>query len=153
MTDALVSVYVRPEGMYITASDRTTVGLWVESDDWEFVQTDEPARIGEAILRRLEHPPRMVAHPGRDKFSTARDETIAPLVDLAGVRTWKAFAASMTLVQVDRGTATTVTPMRRDGRGFSPAVPGGEQLQERDPQAIGLAVLRAAAQEKPEGRW
>ena len=144
MRDALIAVYVRPEGAYINASDRTTVGVWVGSGNWEFVPTDEPERIGEVILRHAEAPPRVVRHPRRNKFSTLWAEKTAPLLNLAGVKTWKAFAAAASLVHVECGDATTVTPMRRDGRGFSSLADARVQVHELDAEIIGVAVLRAA---------
>lgn len=149
MTEALISAYVRPEGAYITASDRTTAGVWTESGDWEFVPMDEPGHIGEAILRRLAVVPRVVPHPRRDEFSTIHARTIGPLLTLAGVKTWKAFTASVTLVHIQRHDATTVTPMRRDGRGFSPVPEGRERIVELVPEAVGLAVLKAAVRGGP----
>lgn len=136
--------YVRPEGAYITASDRTTVGVWMESNEWEFVRIDEQEQIGAAILRRLASAPRIVRHPERNEFSTLRSEAIAPLLDLAVVKTWKAFIAPAVLVDVQRGDAITVTPMRRDGRGFSALVDAREELRDGDAKVVGLAVLRAA---------
>jgi hypothetical protein len=144
MTDALVSAYVRPEGAYITASDRTTVGVWMESADWEYVQTDRPEDLGEAVLRRLQDAPRIVRHPDRDEFSALRSGTIAPLLRLASVKSWKAFVSRAVLVDVRRGDAITVSPMRRDGRGFSPLAESSEVLDNEDRVVIGGAVLRAA---------
>ena len=139
-----MSVYVRPEGVYITSSDRTTVGVWMESGNWEFLPSDEPEGVGAAVIRHLKRPPRVVRHPERDEFSTLRSEVIAPLLALAGVRTWKAFITPSTLIDVQGGDGVTVTPMRRDGRGFSPLPNARENLDDADPEALGLAVFNAA---------
>ena len=144
MTDAIVSAYVRPEGAYITASDRTTVGVWMESAHWEFVQTDRPEEVGEAVLRRLNDAPRIVRHPERDEFSVLRSGIVAPLLRLASVTSWKTFVSGAVLVDVRRGDAVTVSPMRRDGRGFSPLAESSEALDDSDAVRIGGAVLRAA---------
>jgi hypothetical protein len=144
MADALVSVYVRPEGAYITSSDRTTVGVWMESGDWEFLPGDEPERVGAAVIRRLKRAPRLVRLPERDEFSTLRSEVIAPLLALAAVRSWKAFITPATLIDIQGGDAVTVTPMRRDGRGFSPLLTAREDLSKADAEALGRAVFKAA---------
>ena len=144
MAAALVSVYVRPEGAYVTVSDRTTAGVWIEAVDWEFVLTDSPEVLGEVILRRLQVPPRTVRHPGRDEFSTLRAEVIAPLLVIAGVKSWRAFISEAVLVDVRRSDVFTVSPMRRNGRGFSALVEAREELIDADAANIGGAVLRAA---------
>jgi hypothetical protein len=141
MPDALVSVYVRPEGAYITPSDRTSVGVWMESDRWEFVPVDEPSQIGEVIAQLLRVEPRVVPHPQRNEFSALRAAVIAPVLSRAKVRSWTAFASSASLVHVD---PTSVTPMRRDGRGYSAVSDGRRQLEGLEEDAIGLAVLSAA---------
>lgn len=148
MSDALVSAYVRPEGVYITPSDRTSVGVWIESDRWEFVRDAEPKQVGEVTLRLLGIAPRVVPHPQRNEFTTLRSAVIARVLNLAKARSWSAFAASASLVHID---STSVTPMRRDGRGYSPVGAGRQQLDGLDAHAVGRAVLHAAeVAERPD---
>jgi hypothetical protein len=146
MTDSLVSIYVRSEGYYLTSSGRTTIGLWMESDEWEFVPRGSASALGSAVVRRLSKASPILRHPERDEFSSLRAQTVAPLLKLAGVRTWKSFIANATLVHVEGMTPVVVMPMRRDGRrvdAFVPVPEARQELSNFDDASMGEAVTTA----------
>jgi hypothetical protein len=146
VADALAAVYVRPDGYFVTSSDRTTVGLWMESGNWELVTTGLPTDIGVAVLRHLESSRLDVRHPGRHEFTGLRAERVKPLLSLAGVRTWRAFVISAILIQVERRDAIHVMSMKRDGRkidGFTQIVGADIRLDDPSPYELGVAVVEA----------
>ena len=146
VVDALTAVYVRPNGFYLTSSDRTTAGLWMETGNWDLVTTGLPTDIGVAVLRHLESSRLDVRHPGRHDFTVLRAERVKPLLRLAGVRTWRAFVISAILIQVERRDAIHVISMKRDGRkidGFTQIAGADIRLDKPSPYELGVAVVEA----------
>ncbi len=146
-----VSIYFRPEGTYISPSDRTTAGLWIGNAEVTKIGELDPNEIGGAVIRGLKTSKLDVPHPGRDEWSAQRRRSLGPIVKLAGLRSWRAFIKAANLVEVwSDGASIVVTAMQRDLRRldvFYPSKDIPEQaipMSDASPERIGLAAISVA---------
>ena len=144
MKSALLSVYIRPDRIYLNVSDRATTGVWISSDRWDVLPSMAPPQaIGEATLRLAETSAEGVKHPDRHDNSYWK-ASIAPVMKMAKVRSWTAFTSASSFVQVRLGDVVTICPMRRDGAGFSGVLDRQITLDTVSETLIGSAVLDAS---------
>jgi hypothetical protein len=139
-----VTLYVRPEGLYVASNDRTTTGLWIGSGLVEIVQRDDTEAVGRSILGSLDSSVLDVAHPAQDEWSAQRKRSLDPILKLARVRSWRAFISAATTVGISRkGAQVMVTPDRRDERRadvFYPVAETSVTLDNPTPHELGAVV-------------
>jgi hypothetical protein len=137
------TVYLRSGVIYMHASSKTTAGVWIFAPPClrvELASTDR--ELGQEVARTLEGSQSGIAHPRQ------WGGLIEPLLQLANVKTWNAFARRASCVNVDlEASRISVVPMRNLGpdEGFlamtgSALVVDSEQLEEvgaRVRQALG----------------
>ena len=110
-----VSVYLRSDAYYLARSVQTTTGLWTLAGETSTtVATDSPLDLGEALLTITRRPAEVIPHPNQDEWSRHRQRSLGPILSQARVRSWRAFEAGSTLVQVSRiGDEFQLTRMKR----------------------------------------
>ena len=140
-----VSIYARRGSCFVAADDQTTDGVWIGSGRVATVDDADRFGLGEAVVKALGHSRTGVPHPRRDQWSVQRQRSLGPLMDAAGVRSWRSFVLSARLVTVDasRGLATVVGWNRDTSR---PEVFTPDQARElrdvpTEPAALGDAVV------------
>ena len=158
MAASLVHVYVRPEAAYVTHSDRTTVGLWMEAEHWERVALEPSDALGAIVSRHLHVAPNVLDHPARGEFAARRAAVIAPLLRLAEERSWTGFLRSASLVSVEGGAPVRVTPMQRDGSrtdAFVPVTVASVLLDGADDETLGRTVMQSGRRvaTRESDRW
>jgi hypothetical protein len=75
---ALATIYRRSGSFFITSSDRTTEGVWVQSGSAERVDGDDPEAIGSALLRQLDRSTVDVRHPRQGRVDSPAAEEPRP---------------------------------------------------------------------------
>jgi len=103
--------YGREDKIYLYGSSRTTTGLWLLSEPVLSVPRQDVVKLSQAIRDTLENSKQNIPHP-----KTWDKDLFKPVLQLAGVKTWNAFARSAKNVRIehDRGEVRFV-PMRSDG--------------------------------------
>lgn len=149
MSEASLSIYRRPEGYYLVVSAQTTAGIWqhcAEPPDL-LGATAEAVDIGDLALRRLAKPRSPIPHPQRDQWTDVRRASLTPIMRSAKLRSWKAFTATATLVDVHRTdldfTVTPMAPPAGPQEGFEPDVDRERMLQEPTADSLGTAIVQA----------
>lgn len=109
------TIYSRAnDGVYLHASAYTDTGLLLAIAPFERLSFDElDRRIWAEVLFLLDRPGGVVPHP-------ADWNQLAPLYELANCRDWSNFVRGTRCCVVEvEDREIRVTPMIRDGRGFS----------------------------------
>jgi hypothetical protein len=135
----------RRDGWYLHAISKTTIGVGMETPPrikLDLKATE--AALGEAVLEALSGSKVGVPHPSREEM-----EEFLPMLDLAGVKTWAAFARHASNVQISADADWLIfEPWKNAGAkgGFIPF--SGEKVRVRadaPTAAIGEALKKAMA--------
>ncbi len=140
------SVYKRSDGWYFHADSTTTVGVGIGTPPNIKLRNDaSDEALGRAVLEALAGSKEGVPHPTPKEG----EKLFKPMLDLAGVKTWAAFAKNASSVDIrvdDQGL--NIEPWKNEGAkmGFVP-IPG---VSVRTPLAssaseIGVALKKAIA--------
>ena len=149
-----MTIYARPDGLYVASSDQTTDGLWIESVRVEFVVPDSSSAIGGVVGRLLDGSRVGVRHPRQDEWTAKRAVASKPLLALARVRSWTAFLQRTAVVGVHRNRDTDVTPYRQSDRprnSFEQIVGSCTRLTAPSDDELGVAVIAAVAVARASG--
>src|SRR5260370_31531114 len=133
------TAYKRGDRIFLHASSKTTAGVWMLTPSVLAPDQGDPAYLGRAILDALEGSEEGIAHPNswRGIFD--------PLLQLAGVKSWDAFAKSARCVEIEFGTnRVSFLPTKNLGAkdGFEP-LPARVESSSPEPEALGAALLSA----------
>ena len=96
------TIYERGGVLYLHSQSRTTAGVWILSAPAFAVGKEYPDEVGRAICECLTASHENVPHP------TSFARLFDPVLELAGVRTWRAFAKSAKCVEVETSDDATV---------------------------------------------
>jgi len=90
------TVYQRANGLIIHPSSQTTEGVWVAASPCVCIPDSAPdCEVGSAVRRALEASSVGVPHP--EEFHAVTEQ----ILRVAGVATWRAFAASTRCVEIE----------------------------------------------------
>jgi hypothetical protein len=116
------TIYQRQGSFFVHASSRTTEGVWILDNPCLKVEAQASDDVlGTAIRTALDGSRSGVLHP------RVWTSVLDPLLKLAGVRSWGAFAKVAKCVEIEEeGAAVHLVPMREVGldEGFAPEPAG-----------------------------
>ena len=113
----MATAYMRGERIFLHASCKTTVGVWILCRPVYALNQDDRGDLGSAILDALDGSQENVPHP------TVWKGLFDPILQLAHVKSWNAFAKSAKCVEIEFGTnRVSFLPTRNLGPkdGFEP---------------------------------
>jgi hypothetical protein len=139
-------VYLRSNGWFLHAISKTTDGVGIEAPPRIKLGSDAPPHdIGHAAMEALNGSTQDIPHPSVAEL----ERGFKPMLDLAGVKTWDAFAkhASSVSIRTDpQSECLIVEPWENAGakRGFV-QIPGKRVRVRMDasPEDIGEAIKKA----------
>jgi hypothetical protein len=140
------SIFKRRDGWYLEAISKTSVGVGLSTPPYLKLPNDvDPKSLGEATLQAMEGSRMGIPHPTMDEF----ENEPWPMLELAGVKTWAAFARRAANAGVTKhGDWLAIEPWRNAGAkmGFEP-IPGVSFRVRADAPAreIGEAVRKTIA--------
>lgn len=132
-------IYVRKNEVIVHSYSQTTSGAWIASEPFIRIPRDPaPNEPGEAIRKALAASDAGVDHP------TEFGELLRPAYELAGVKSWSAFArgAQYCVVRETDGSIS-IEPHRRERSGFNVCLDRAKEVmgEELDDDALGVAVV------------
>jgi len=133
------TAYKREDRIFLHASSRTTAGVWILTAPVLAPDRDDRAHLGSAVLHALEGSQEGIEHP------TSWKGIIDPVLQLAGVKSWDAFAKSARCVEIKFGTnRVSFLPTKNLGAkdGFEP-LSAQIKSSSSEPEALGAALLSA----------
>jgi CDI immunity protein len=101
-----------PVAWYISAASQTTTGIWIGNEpQFKLPVALTSESLGLAIEKALDASGKVIPHPAE-----WTKEIYQPMLDLAGVESWRKFAAGTAslLVTADE-TSITIEPCKNDG--------------------------------------
>jgi hypothetical protein len=114
------AVFVRTNGWYCSPYNQTTAGVWMSAEPYVKLARDaNAAALGRAVLNALGESKGPVPHPAESEWNAL----LKPLLEAAGVKSWKAFVLRAQYMSVDEeGETVTICPnVNREPReGFIP---------------------------------
>lgn len=107
MTKA-AQVYKKGSYWYVSTSSKTTSGVWIGGPPRiKIAVGDSAATKGQSVLKALQASQIGVPHPD------PADSVMAPLLELAGARSWAAFMKNAACLRVEATEETlTITPYK-----------------------------------------
>jgi hypothetical protein len=136
------TVYKRRNSLLLHSNSQTTSGVWIAAPP--FVKLDaheEPATIGQAVIKTLEASQASVSHP------TKWDRLFEPMLEIAGVKSWAGFIKGASCVEIDlENGRLTISPNKNNGaqEGFTPSQGKDIHLPaDASPHEVGMALDRA----------
>jgi hypothetical protein len=138
------TVYRRSSALLLHSSSKTTAGLWIATAPFLRVESGSAqAAKGEAALAVLNASQEGVPHP------TNWSGLVAPLLELAGVKSWATFMKGAACLNLEvEGEQLKVIPNRNLGpkEGFEPVPENAVELPfPSSPGQIGAALEEALA--------
>lgn len=133
------TVYRRRNVLFAHASCQTTDGVWILGEPCRRFDTATPAELGMGILEVLKGSLMGVPHP------THWQGVFLPVLDLADVKSWKAFSRGAQCVGVKlEDNLLRLTPTEHKGHryGFVPLEDATVEVAVDDISAVGLAILK-----------
>jgi len=107
--------YLRADKIFIATFSKATTGLLIGTGPFYVITIKDFDRIGLTIISALEESKDQIPLPDR----SVGKNIVKPLLDLAGVKSWKAFTKSAKSVGLTlEDNKITYTPTRNDGNGF-----------------------------------
>jgi len=137
----VATLYERRSGLYVHSSSKTTSGVWIVGAPVLNAKKDDVGQLGNAIRQCLEASSEGVPHP--KSFANISD----PLLALAGVKSFNAFAKSAKCVEIEMvGETVTMIPTRNGGgdEGFVPLL-GKANIVGSENDVLGSAAITALA--------
>ncbi len=130
--------YLRDGKLYLHSSSLAAAGFWTATPPWLVVDPADVEGLSRAIDAALAGSRARVRTPDRDT------PVLAPLYELAGVKSWSRFVAGTRSVTIEQaGAVRTFTPMRNAGaRGGFEGLPE-LAFEGRADEASGPALRRA----------
>jgi hypothetical protein len=137
------TVYLRSKRLIIERVDVTTDGVPIGTDDLRLLSSDiPPAELGGELLAIVDRAQQMVRHPSQDQW----DALLRPLLDAAGVGSWRAFmngARDLSVFELD-GVIELLPSINLGPKG---GFEGDEsrllRVPRSDPALLGLSIKRA----------
>ncbi|MGD9723221.1 MAG: contact-dependent growth inhibition system immunity protein [Pirellulales bacterium] len=138
------SAYLRTNGWFLSAVSRTTVGIGMDTPPRIKVEANaSDATLGEAVLQALSGSREGVPHPDPKTADRSFDE----MLDLAGVKSWAAFAKNALNVGTETdGEWLVIEPWKNEGakRGFTQIANRNVRVRaDASPSEIGAALKSA----------
>lgn len=140
------TVYRRADGFYLHADSQTTHGVWITAAPQCKLAVDaSPETLGRAVTNMLKGSERGVSHPAQDDWGKA----FTPMLELAGVKSWAAFArhALNVSIRTDSDTESLIIePWENAGTkmGFIPISDVSVSVRmDAPPEEIGEAIKKA----------
>jgi hypothetical protein len=142
----MAATYKRSDGWYFQADSTTTVGVNVASPPYLALKNDSSNRaLGEAVLAALAGSESAIRHPAQDEWGKA----FQPMLDLAGAKSWSAFANGAANVSISADDEwITISPWKNAGakQGFVPIPDFRVRIPAASsPTAIGEALQQVMA--------
>ncbi len=142
---AKATAYLRDGRLYIVPASETTQHMWMDSGPVQVLELppDDSETLGVTVADALAHVRRGVPHP---QTSTEWNAVTRPLLEAAGVRTWKSFANSKSArcAQIELADDLTVVPSYPSNGGFQFVRERAVRLPSgASPSEIGAAVASA----------
>jgi hypothetical protein len=141
-----VGIYGRQGFCYISPDDRTVDGVWIGSGHVVKVEASDPDEIGGAVLSALGRSRGGAPHPRQEEWAEQRRRALAPILEAAGLRTWRSFVRTAQLITACGADGGVIVELwAHDGRRLDVFVPAVERHPERlplDPDAVGLSVAK-----------
>jgi hypothetical protein len=136
--------YKKANAFYLHSSSKTTAGVWIATDPFLKVELDSPPSAkGEALITALNASQEATPHP------TNWTGLIAPLLELAGVKSWSTFMKHAKCLNVEvEEKRLMLVPNRNLGskEGFEPVPEMAVELPfPSSPDRVGLAFEEAMA--------
>jgi hypothetical protein len=133
------TIYKRKGAFFVHASSQTTEEVWILAEPCLKVEDDAgDGALGDAIAAALRGSRVGVAHP------TSWGGLFAPILALAGVKSWGTFAKSAKCAEVEAdGAAIRVIPMRTIDRGFEPDQSSAVVVDGSASTSLGAAARQA----------
>lgn len=134
------SVYLRQSAYIVHSSSRTTHGFWSGSEP--IIRLDSAVNdqaLGDAIVKAIDASKIGVAAPEDPR------SVLAPLLSVAGVKSWSAFSREAECVEVEAdGLEMILIPTRKLGssQGFQPLSSGWLSVAARDAAELGESAKR-----------
>ena len=124
--------------------DQTVDGVRIGNGELEVVDLEDTKSLGAAVITALRRSRVGVPHPQQEAWAEQRMRSLSPLIEAAGVRTWRSFArlASVATVATQHSGAT-VHAWSRDQRRADVFLPDDERSisnVEITPTVLGGAV-------------
>ena len=132
------TVYCRKDVLFAHANSQTTDGVWILTEPCKRVHGETPCEIGEALLRILQGSKTGVPHP------TSWGGGFAPMLKLAGVKSWRTFTKSTRCVEVALEEALVkLTPTQNmgPGKGFAHIPEATRTAPANDAAEVGNTLL------------
>jgi len=137
------TVYFFNDEFYIHTDCKTAAGVWVSYPPIYKVSKESQEELGRAVLTSLQASLDNVPHP------TDFKALIAPLLDIAQVKSWNIFAKTALCLGVEKSNASiTLIPTKNAGKagGYIPIQDKRKILQYSTPDELGAAVLLSIEQ-------
>jgi hypothetical protein len=135
----MAQAYLRGDQILMCAQARTTAGVWIWAEPFFAVDAADHDGLGEALRLTLNASRAQVPHP-----PGPHPDVTAPMLELAGVRSFKAFAAGARCVQIARQDGRiTFTPTRNGGPGEGFIDLREQSLTAEEPDDPVVALLAA----------
>lgn len=108
----MAQAYLRMDRIFMCTQSRTTAGVWIWTEPFFAVDAADHEGLGEALRLTLN------ASRAQVPYAPPPADATAPMLELAGARTFSDFAADARCVQIARQDGRiTFTPTRNGGPG------------------------------------
>jgi hypothetical protein len=132
-------IYAVNGRIVVATVQKTTAGVGLENDPQPIDPPFAPEDIALKLGKALESSAHVVPHPAQSEWKGSFE----PMARAAGVRSWKAFAASAELVSVrEAGGSYSITPWKNLGArdGFEP-IPDQQLTLSGDLKSVAENIL------------
>jgi hypothetical protein len=138
------TAYKKGNALYLQSLSRTTAGVWIATVPFVKVEMGStPSAKGETVIKLLNASQDGAPHP------THWSGLIAPLLELAGVKSWASFMKNAISLNLEaEGERLTIIPSRNLGskEGFEPVPENAIMVPfSSPPDQIGEALDKALA--------
>ncbi len=150
------TIYKRKDGWYLHTDSQTNVGLWIETAPRiKLANSASTSDLGLATNEVLSESKQGIPHPSVAELESG----FKPMLDIAGVKTWAAFARQACNVGIRTDTNNQwliIQPWENVGtkRGFVQIPDIGFRVRaDAPPEEIGAAIKKAMQFCVPQYPW